>query len=59
MVVVGGPLGDPDFGPTLLVFAVESENEVRTYLSEDPWSNTILEVEAVERWSIWIGSLAG
>jgi hypothetical protein len=42
----------------LLVVAAESENEVHTYLSGDPWLNTILEVEAVERWSIWIGSLA-
>jgi uncharacterized protein YciI len=59
VIVFGGPLGDPDFGPALLVFAAESENEVCTYLSEDPWLNTILRVENVQRWSIWIGSLAG
>ncbi len=58
VIVLGGPLGDPDFGPALLVVAAESENEVHTYLSGDPWLKTILEVEAVERWSIWIGSLA-
>ena len=59
MIVLGGPLGDPDFGPALLVFAAESVNEVHGYLSEDPWLNTILLVENVQRWSIWIGSLAG
>ncbi len=59
MIVLGGPLGDPDFGPALLILAAESENEVHTYLSEDPWLNTILQVENVQRWSIWIGSLAG
>ena len=59
VVVLGGPLGDPDFGPALLVLAAESEDEVHSHLSEDPWSNTILRVESVQRWSIWIGSLAG
>jgi hypothetical protein len=59
VIVLGGPLGDPDFGPALLIFADESENEVHTCLSEDPWLNTILQVENVQRWSIWIGSLAG
>jgi hypothetical protein len=57
-IVLGGPLGDPDFGPALLIFAAESENEVHECLSADPWLNTILQVDGVERWSIWIGSLA-
>jgi hypothetical protein len=57
VIVLGGPLGDPDFGPALLVFAAETENEVRARLSGDPWLNTILQVENVRRWSIWIGSL--
>ncbi len=59
MIVLGGPLGDPDFGPALLVFAAESESEVHARLSDDPWLNTILRVENVQRWSIWIGSLPG
>ena len=58
VIVLGGPLGDPDFGPALLVFGAESENEVHEYLSADPWLDTVLHVETVERWSIWIGSLA-
>jgi uncharacterized protein YciI len=58
VVVLGGPLGDPDFGPALLVFAAESEDDVRAHLSEDPWVDTILRVEDVQRWSIWIGSPA-
>jgi hypothetical protein len=58
VIVLGGPLGDPDFGPALLIFAAESADEVHTHLSHDPWFNTILRVENVQRWSIWIGSLA-
>lgn len=58
VIVLGGPVGDPDFGPALLVFAAENEDAVQTYLSEDPWFNTVLEVDDVQPWSIWIGSLA-
>jgi hypothetical protein len=58
VVVLGGPLGDPDYGPALLVFAAEREDEVRKRLADDPWMHTILTVESIQRWSIWIGSLA-
>ena len=58
VIVLGGPVGDPDFGPALLVFAAENEDAVQTHLSEDPWFNTVLEVEEVQPWSIWTGSLA-
>lgn len=59
VIVLGGPVGDPDFGPAVLIFSAESEDEVHAHLSEDPWLNTILRVDNVQRWSIWIGSLAG
>ena len=59
VIVLGGPVGDPDYGPALLVFAAESADEVRERLATDPWMDTILTVENVRRWSIWIGSLGG
>ena len=55
LVVLGGPLGDPDFGPALLVFHAESEDEIRRRLADDPWLDTILTVESIQRWSIWVG----
>jgi len=58
VIVLGGPLGDPDDGPALLVVAAESEDAARARLAEDPWLDTILQVESVQPWSIWIGSLA-
>jgi hypothetical protein len=58
VIVLGGPVGNPDVGPAVLIFAADSENEVHDHLSGDPWLNTILRVESVRRWSIWIGSLA-
>ena len=58
VIVLGGPLGKPDYGPALLVFAAKSEDEIRRHLADDPWMNTILTVETIEPWTIWIGSLA-
>jgi uncharacterized protein YciI len=58
-VVVGGPLGDPDYGPALLVFHAESEEEIRLRLADDPWMDTVLTVESIQPWSIWVGALAG
>jgi len=57
LVVLGGPLGNPDNGPALLVFAAESEDEVREELAADPWTDTILTIDSIERWSIWVGAL--
>jgi hypothetical protein len=59
IVLLGGPLGDPDYGPALLVFATEHEDDVRRHLRRDPWNNTILTLERIERWSLWVGSLDG
>ena len=59
VVVLGGPVGDPDYGPALLVVAAENEDQVRTHLADDPWNGTILTIERIQRWSIWIGDLPG
>jgi uncharacterized protein len=59
VVVLGGPLGDPDYGPALLVVAAESEEDVPKRLADDPWLGTILNIDSVQRWSIWIGTLPG
>lgn len=49
-VVLGGPLADG----RRVVLAVEAgdEAQVRATLARDPWSGGLLEVEAVERWTI-------
>jgi uncharacterized protein YciI len=56
VVVAGGPLGDPDHGPALLVFKADNEEEIRRRLADDPWMDTILTIESIERWSIWVGT---
>lgn len=49
-VVLGGPLADEH----RVVLAVEagSEEEVRTTLARDPWDETHLVIESVDRWTI-------
>jgi len=49
-VVLGGPLADEE----TVVLAVEaaSEDDVRTALARDPWSDSHLVVERVDAWTI-------
>jgi uncharacterized protein YciI len=49
-VVLGGPLADG----RRVAHAVEAESEdaVRTTLARDPWSETHLQIEAIEPWTI-------
>ena len=43
--------------PALLVLAAGSDGETRQRLACDPWLDTILTIQSIQRWSIWIGSL--
>lgn len=49
-VVLGGPLADE----VRVVLAVEadSEQDVRTTLAQDPWSESLLVVDSVDPWTI-------
>jgi hypothetical protein len=49
-IVLGGPLSDEH----RVVHAVEAESEgaIRARLAEDPWSETHLQIDAIESWTI-------
>jgi hypothetical protein len=49
-VVLGGPVGSGD----RVVHAVEADSEaaVRDVLARDPWSETHLEIDTIEPWTI-------
>jgi uncharacterized protein YciI len=49
-IVLGGPLADEH----RVVHAVEAESEeaIRATLARDPWSETHLQVETIEPWTI-------
>ena len=49
-IVLGGPLADED--RVVHVVEAASEAAVRGTLAEDPWSDTHLEVETIEAWTI-------
>ena len=49
-VVLGGPLADEH--RVVLVVEAESEEVVRATLARDPWSETHLVVDTVDRWTI-------
>ena len=54
-IVVGGLLAGER--RTVLVVQAESEQAVRNTLARDPWSETHLEIDTIEPWSIRLGSL--
>src|SRR5205809_4022654 len=54
LIVLGGPVGDVDKGPALLVFDAASAEGVRARLADDPWMDTILTIESIEPWSVWL-----
>jgi uncharacterized protein YciI len=49
-IVLGGPLGDE----RRVVHAVEAASEaaIRETLARDPWSETHLQIEAIDEWTI-------
>jgi hypothetical protein len=49
-VVLGGPLHDEH--RVVLAVDAETEDDVRAALARDPWSDTHLVVDSVDRWTI-------
>ncbi len=55
-IALGGPVGDVDGEDALLVVRAGSEAEVREMLAEDPWADTVLRIDSVQRWTLWVGA---
>ena len=55
-VAIGGPVGDVDGEFVVLVVRADDEDAARALLDADPWLGSILRLEAVERWNLWIGA---
>ena len=54
VVVLGGPVGAGDGDYALLVVSAQDETAIRARLADDPWADTLLKVESVEPWSVWL-----
>jgi uncharacterized protein YciI len=55
-ILLGGPIGDVDGQHAVLVVMADSEHDVLSLFADDPWLDTILRIETVEPWTLWIGS---
>jgi uncharacterized protein YciI len=49
-IVLGGPLADGD--RVVHVVEAESEEAIRDTLARDPWSETHLRIDTIDRWTI-------
>jgi uncharacterized protein YciI len=49
-VVLGGPLADQR--RAVLVVDADTEEDVRATLARDPWSETTLVIDSIDRWTI-------
>jgi hypothetical protein len=52
-VLLGGPLADEL--RVVLVVEAESEDDVRATLAGDPWSDSHLRIDTIDRWTIRLG----
>ncbi len=53
-VVLGGPIGEGDGENTLLVVDAPDEATARARLAEDPWSGSVLTIDSVRPWQVWL-----
>jgi uncharacterized protein YciI len=55
-VRLGGPTGDIDGEYVVLVAHASSAEEARAMFADDPWMDSILRIESIEPWTLWIGA---
>jgi uncharacterized protein YciI len=53
-IVLGGPIGEGDGENTLLVVEAPDEAAVRERMARDPWFETVLRIESIRPWQIWL-----
>ena len=54
VILLGGPVGDINGEKSILVCRATSEVEIRDRLALDPWAQSILAVDSVQPWTIWL-----
>jgi uncharacterized protein YciI len=55
-ILLAGPVGDIDGQHAVLVVSAASEDDARAMFADDPWTDSILSIESVEAWTLWIGA---
>jgi uncharacterized protein YciI len=54
-ILAAGPVGDVDGLDVVLIVRAASEAEARRIFAPDPWLGSVLEIAAVEQWTVWAG----
>jgi uncharacterized protein YciI len=54
IVILGGPVGESPDDDVLVVMDMESEAAIRARLADDPWMNSVLTIQSVEPWTVWL-----
>ncbi len=55
-IPLGGPVGDVDGQYAVLVVQAGSEADARAIFADDPWMDSVLRIESVEPWTLWVGA---
>jgi uncharacterized protein YciI len=55
-ILLAGPVGDVDGEHAVLVVQAVSEGDALALFADDPWLDTVLQIESVEPWTLWIGA---
>lgn len=49
-------MGDVNGHYAVLVVRAADEEDARGMFAGDPWADSILRIDSVERWTLWLGS---
>jgi uncharacterized protein YciI len=52
--VAAGPIGEGDGDNALVIVKAAGDAEVRARLADDPWVDTVLTIESIRPWSVWL-----
>jgi uncharacterized protein YciI len=55
-IVLGGPIGEGDGENTLQIVDADDETTIRARFAEDPWAGTLLTIDSIRPWSVWLRS---
>ena len=55
-IALGGPVGNVDGQYAVLVVHAANEEEARAMFVDDPWMCSVLTIESIEPWTLWIGA---
>ena len=59
VVILGGPVGDSLDDDVLVVMDAASEAAIRNRLADDPWMDSVLTIQSIEPWTVWLRASAG